>query len=273
MSGGRATVVGRAIAIGPNDDIYIGGHYSNGAPDLNNDGTPDAPPAAPVAPATTVTPQSDLNGVYARFDSAGEMIWARAVSGPAVQAVGSLAVSGNGDLLVLGGLTASADLDGDGASDLEFSSMEDRRAENYADGNSFLVRIAPDGKRIWARRYAAMATHVTADATRIVLSGSYTGPLDLNDDGVLERDADPDPQVEGFSAILDGDGLLRHVFTMGGPDGDVANAAGFSPDGKTLYVTGYTKLGADFDADGVIETASACHQLGDLYLASYAVPE
>jgi hypothetical protein len=272
-SGGPATVVGRAIAIGPGDEIYIGAHYGNGAPDLNGDGTPDVPAAATVDRAAAVTPQSDFNGFYARFDSSGEMVWVRAISGPASQAVGSLAVAGNGDVLVLGGFTDSADLDGDGTADLEFASMEDRIAEDYAEGNSFLLRIDPDGARIWARRYAAMAAHVVADATRIVVSGSYSGALDLDDDGVLERGDDEDPQTEGFAAILDGDGRLRHVFTIVGPDGDVANAAGFSPDGGTLYVTGYTKLGADFDGDGVIEAASACHQLGDLYLASYAVPD
>jgi hypothetical protein len=30
--------------------------------------------------------------------------------------------------------------------------------------------------------------------------------LDLDDDGVIERDDDEDPQTEGFAAILDGDG-------------------------------------------------------------------
>lgn len=272
-SDGPAAVVGRAIAIGPDDEIIIGGHYSNGAPDLNGDGAPDVPATATVAPGAAVTPQSDLNGFYARFDTSGAMLWARAITGPAVQAVGSLAVAGGGDVLVLGAFTDSADLDGDGTSDLEFATMVDRTAENFADGNSFLLRVDPDGGLIWARRYAAMAAHVAADATRIVVSGSYSGALDLDDDGVIEREADDDPQTEGFAAILDGDGGLRQVFTIVGPDGDVANAAGFSPDGSALYVTGYTKLGADFDGDGEIEAASACHQLGDLYLAKYAIPE
>ena len=271
-SGGSAAVVGRAIAIGPGDEITIGGHYSGGAADLNGDGTLDVP-ATTVAPGATITPQSDLNGFYARFDASGEMLWAKAITGPAVQAVGSLAVAGDGDVLVLGGMTDSADLDGDGSSDLDFVSMQDRTAEDFADGNSFLLRIDSQGTLIWARRYAAMAIHVAADATRIVMSGNYSGALDLDDDGVIERESDDDPQTEGFAAILDGEGGLRQVFTIVGPDGDVANAAGFSSDGNALYVTGYTKLGADFDGDGEIEAASACHQIGDLYLARYAIQE
>jgi hypothetical protein len=269
-SAGPGTARGQAIAAGPRGDIYIGGHYRNGTIDLDGDGKPDGPLAAP---SETVTPESDLNGYFARFDASGSMIWARSVSGPAVQVVGSLVIAGNGDLLVLGGYTDSADFDADGVPDLEFLSMADRKWEHHADANTFLLRVTPEGERRWARRYTAAATHAAADATRIVLSGSYNGPLDLEGDGMLERDADPDPQREGFAAILDGEGRVRHVFTIVGEDSDVANAAGFSPDGKRLYVTGYTKLGADYDGDGVIENASACHQLGDLFLAVYDVED
>lgn len=268
-----AAVRGSAIAVGPNDEIYVAGHYSNGAADLDGDGSPDVVAATLRDASAAITPQDDLNGFYARFEASGEMVWARAVSGPAVQGVGSLAIAGNGDLLVLGGFTGSADLDGDGAHDLELRSMGDRTAKHYADANSFLLRVTPGGKRIWARRFEASALHVAADESRIVLSGFYNGPLDFDGDGTPERAADEDPRQEGFAAVLDGEGRVRHVFTIVGGDADVANAAGFSPDGRKLYVTGYTRLGADFDADGAIETASACHQLGDLFLASYAVED
>jgi hypothetical protein len=90
---------------------------------------------------------------------------------------------------------------------------------------------------------------------------------------VPERDADPDPLLEGFAAILDGQGDIRHVFTIVGDDSDVANAAGFTPYGKGLYGTGYTTLGADYDGDGVIESASARHQLGDVFLAADVSPD
>lgn len=268
-----AAVHGSAIAVGPNDEIYVAGHYSNGAADLDGDGSPDVVAATRRDASAAITPQDDLNGFYARFEASGEMVWAKEVSGPAVQGVSSLAMAGNGDLLVLGGFTGSADLDGDGAHDLELRSLGDRQAKHHADANSFLLRVTPDGKRVWARRFEASALHVAADASRIVLSGFYNGPLDLDGDGTPERAADEDPRQEGFAAVLDGEGRVLHVFTIVGGDADVANAAGFSHDGKKLYVTGYTRLGADFDADGAIETASACHQLGDLFLASYTVED
>jgi hypothetical protein len=268
VSAGEADATGLALATGPGDELYVGGFYRNGRIDLDADGEFDGPVAGG---STNVTPQSDLNAFYARFDTDGSMQWARFVSGPAVQIIATLAVAGNGDLIVGGGMTDSADLDGDGVPDIEFKSMGESKWEHHADGNTFLLRVNPQGERIWVRRYMAAAAHVTAQGGRIVISGSYNGVLDIDDDGVAERQADPDDELEGFIAILDAEGVVQQVFTVVGGDSDVVAATGFSPDGKKLYATGYTKLGADFDGDGKVESASLCHQLGDVYLATYAL--
>lgn len=270
---GEGAALGRSIVAGHQGEIYIGGHYGDGSFDLDGDGTPDGPPTAKPTDAAANTPQADFNSFIARLDSSGAVTWAQFVSGPAMQTVGSLAIGGNGDLLVLGGYNDSTDVDGDGAADLEFRSMGDRKWKHHPDANAFLLRIAPDGKQRWVRRFTAAVAHVSADATRIVVSGSYTGPLDFDDDGTPERYADNDEWLEGFAAILDYQGILKHVFTVVGGDSDVVSAAGFTPDGKKLYITGYTKLGADFSGDNIIESASACHQLGDVYLALYDVEE
>ena len=41
--GEDASAKGMAVVTGPNDEIYIGGWYRNGAPDLDDDGEPDLP--------------------------------------------------------------------------------------------------------------------------------------------------------------------------------------------------------------------------------------
>lgn len=270
LSGGADTARGLGLAIGPKDEVYVSGFYHGGRLDLDGDGVPDAPVAGG---AGVVNPQTDLNGYFARFDTTGEMQWIRIASGPAVQIIGSLAIAGNGDLIVSGGYTDHLDLDGDGVTDLEFTTLGDSRWKHDADGNTFLLKVTSSGERIWARRYLAAGAHVTADATRIVLSGSYDGPLDLDGDGVIEREADDDSERESFIAILDGEGALIQVFTIVGGDSDVVSASAFSPDGTRLYATGYNKLGADFDGDGRVESASLCHQLGDLFVAVYDVED
>lgn len=259
-SAGGAVEDGRAIMIGPHDEIYVAGFFRAGTLDLDADGEPNG----------SVASERSTHGYFARFDSAGKMLWERVISGADWQGVLSLAVTGNGDLLIHGGYNGPIDLDGDGTADVEFKSLGDSLPANLADMNAFLARFSTDGKLIWARRYTT-GGHIAADATRIVMSGMYSGPLDLDGDGEPERAGDNDEEYEGFSAILDGHGEIQHVFTIVGGDSDVAHAAGFTPDGEHLYVTGYTKLGADFNDDGQIESASQCHQLGDVFLAMYDV--
>ena len=259
-SSGSGAEDGRTIAVGAEGEVYVGGFFRAGGFELQGHDL-SGPEAG----------ESNSNGFLACLVSSGNPEWVQVVSGAEQQIVWSLAIAGNGDLLVLGGHNVPVELECDGQHDLEFGSMADRLGKHQQDFNAFLERLTPEGERLWARRYTAAVNHVAADESRIVLSGSYSGPLDLDDDGRPERQADPDEQVEGFAVVLDGEGEVRHVFTVVGEDSDVVRAAGFTPDGKQLYITGYTKLGADFDNDGEIEFGSKCHQLGDVYVAMYDV--
>lgn len=260
---GIAREMGRALMVGPDGAVYLNGIYLGGELDIDGDGESDGP-----APA-----DGGIGAFLARFDTDGALQWSKVFSGPSLLVTGPMAIAGNGDLLVLGAHSGPADLDEDGTADIEFRPLGDRRLERDPDVNSFLARYRPDGELVWTRRYAATVNHVSTHKNRIVMSGSYTGPFDLDDDGVLERGDDNDDWAEGFAAILDDEGMLRHVFTVAGADGDEIRAAAFTPDGRQLYTTGYVRLSADFDGDGEPEGASACHQLGDAFLARYDVPE
>jgi DNA-binding beta-propeller fold protein YncE len=268
---GTARTMGWFASVGRKGELYVGGHYMAGTLDIDGDGQDDVPVAA-VEPAGA-PPLPDMNGFFARFDPSGDMAWSRSISGPRIQTVGGLAVAGDGDLLVLGAYTDSADLDADGDADIEFESIAGRVWEHYLDANGLLMRLSPAGALRWARRYAASVNSVTSDGSRIVVTGTYTGALDFDDDGEIEREADQDEYHEGVIAILDANGDLLHTFTIVGEDSDAPNAAAFSTDGERLYVTGYTKLGADFSGDGAIESESLCHQLGDVFLAVYDVED
>ena len=253
-SAGQGGVFGRAIALGPQSDTFVAGFYRTGDVDLDNDGRTDLP-AAP----------EDGDSFLARFNADGALSWTRSVSGPDAQSISALAFAGNGDLLVTGTLEGSVDFDGDGTPDA-----------NVGTGgrNIFLARFTVDGELVWVRTFAARnAWHVAADEERIVLSGLYKGPLDLDGNGEQDGEADPDGKSEGFVAILDNDGGLQHVFTIVGPGHDQARAAGFSPDGEALFVTGFVRLTADFDSDGIVEQGVRCDGLGDIFFARYDVKE
>lgn len=270
-SRGQGAARGLGITIGPDGSIYLAGFYHHGAVDLDGDGKTDLVEPGTTQSAQPVTPQTDLDGYYARFTPQGDLIWTRTVSGLQFQIPGSLARTGNGDLLVLGAFSASADLNGDGELDLEFESMGERRWKHSPDANTFLLRVSPGGELLWSRCYQGAGARVVCSGERIVMTGQYQGALDLNGDGTPERDADPDAERESFVAILGGDGRILQTITIVGDNSDIASAAAFSADLQKLYVTGYTKLGADFDGDGKVEFASACHQIGDYFLARYEI--
>lgn len=268
-AGGDGVVRLSTIVADTDGAIYVGGAYLAGALDLDADGTPDGPAAivnrAPAGPADV-----DMNAFYAALDMSGDVVWIRSVSGPGVQVVGAFAVADNGDLVILGSYLDDADFDNDGRTDLEWRSLGSEQVWKHGqDASSFLLRTSPDGERRWVRRYAAGGMHVAAFSDRLLLGGTYTGVLDLDEDGKPESPADPDEWQEGFVAVLDNTGDIQQVFTVVGGDSDAVLAVGATSNGTRLYATGYTKLGADFDADGSIESASLCHQLGDVFLALY----
>lgn len=271
-SRGDASARGMAVTTGPNDEIYIAGWYRNGAPDIDGDGEPDLPISEVTSPDVVALEDPgkyEYNAFYARLDNDGVPLWINGVSGSTIQTVASLAIAANGDLLVLGGFAAPPDFDADGVADLEFRSMADRVWKYDADANTFLMQVTPNGERVWAKSYTAPARHVAASGTRIVLSGAYSSVLDVDDDGIAERESDGDEEREGFALILDTTGEVQQVLTVVGDHHDIVNAAGFSPDGNALYLTGYTSLGADFDGDDKIEAESMCHKAGEVYLAVY----
>jgi hypothetical protein len=250
VSAGPGDAFGGAIAVSPQGDVFVAGPYSQGNVDLNDDGDPDLPPAA-----------DNYDAFIARFDAGGTLIWAKAISGPEFESITALAVAGNGDLLLTGEGGGLADFDSDGLPDIN----EKDRARSI-----FLARYNGAGEFVWVRTFAVQVSwHLSTNEEHILLSGAYAGPLDLDDDGTSDGRAYGDGKTEGFVAILADDGTVRQVLTIVGPDDDQARAAGFSPDSKALYLTGFIRQTADFDGDGAADAGAAESAIGEFFFARY----
>ena len=70
-------------------------------------------------------------------------------------------------------------------------------------------------------------------------------------------------------AILDNDGVIRQVLAITGPGHDQPRGVAFAPDGRSLSLTGFVRLTADFDGDGVPEGGVRCDNDGDIVWARY----
>jgi hypothetical protein len=235
------------LTVGAGGEIFVTGAYHGSGLDLDGDGRPDLPAKA-----------EGQQGFLARYDAAGHLAWARAPGGTLF---GHLAFAPNGDLLVLGAVGRSTDLDGDGHADVTVKT---------AGQHLFLARYTPAGDLRWARGFAAgIPVFVAAGGAHIALGGLYKGPLDLDGDGSIDARADPDGNAEGMLAILLDDGRLEEVWGVVGISYDQVRAVGFSPDAATIYTTGFVQRTADFDGDGVEEGNIKCDSYGDLFVARY----
>lgn len=251
-----ADITGPAIAVTPEGTVHVAGHYKGADVDLDGDGTVDLPP-----PGGAGAP------FIARFDSAGQLTSSFALLGPGNIRVGKLAHAANGDLLASGYAEGPIDLDGDGDVDVP--------AGAGGKAMPFVARFDSEGALVWVRPLPQAGRlsilQMASSPSHIALGGLYQAVLDLDDDGQPDAPADADGESEGLVVILDNQGSIHQVLTITGPGADQARSVAFSPDGRTVSLTGFVRLTADFDADGVPEGEVRCDHYGDLIWARYVL--
>lgn len=248
-------VMAGALDVSSRGEVSVAAHYLGADVDLDGDARPDLPAAG-----------RDGATLLARFDSAGRLLSAAAVRQPGNGRIDALAIAGNGDLLVGGWSQGSVDLDRDGGPDVRVRPGK---------RTSYVARLGENGQLRWLRTVEAdQRATVTAIATRagrIAISGLYRGAIDFDGDGRVDGAADPDGKSEGFVAILDDSGAMERFFAINGPGADQARGVDFSRDGRSLLMTGFVRLTADFDGDGQPEGAVRCDARGDIVWARYGL--
>jgi hypothetical protein len=154
----------------------------------------------------------------ARFDEAGEVVWALRFGGAGDDAAFDVALDGDGSALVAGAFSATLDL----AEPVE-----------REDETGFAARIGPAGAVEWVRAFGGPGTSralqvVIDDDGNVISGGSYRDGVDLGG-GELPSDTD-DGFVTGLSA---GDG--SHLFSR-----RIArfNFGGLARRGSELFVAG-----------------------------------
>lgn len=244
-----------AVAATAAGTVHVSARYDGSGVDLDGNGTMDLP-----APGGT--------GAFfiAAFDSAGVLVKALAVRDAGSSRIVGLSHTADGDLLAIGLAAASIDLDGNDSVDV--TGTESRKTP-------FVARFDGAGHLTWVRSLQTSGRlsplHVAASSRYIAVSGLYEGPLDLDYPGSTPVVAGQDGDNEGIVIILDYQGSVHQVLTITGPAADQAKSAVFSLDGRNLSVTGFVRLTADFDGDGVPEGAVRCDHRGDIFWARYTL--
>ena len=232
-----------------------------------------------------VVARGATEGLLVRYDAEGDALWARAIGGERLDSLADVSVDAAGHVYVTGRIQDAVDLDADGRVGLPAPGVEGAPFVAHFDPggrlNSAIALLGAGDSRIGNLAHAANGD--------LVASGYTQGSVDLNGDGqadVVSIDNRATPFVARFDrkgtllwvrafsqkervAILDNDGAIRQVLAVTGPGHDQPRGVAFAPDGQSLSLTGFVRLTADFDGDGVPEGGVRCDNDGDIVWARY----
>jgi outer membrane protein assembly factor BamB len=184
------------------------------------------------------------DGLIARYDAAGNLLWGRSFGGPsAFVTVKAAGIDGAGNLIVAG--TYTGDIDFGGGAGLTYQAFTT---------NMFLVKFDTNGDHLWSRRLTGglvEITGVTGDAAGYTVVAGYHGsafdfgggPLDADLYDVFVARYDP-TGTHVWSRSFGDPGTYQYAF-------DVAtDAAG------NVFITGHFNSAVDFGGGDLISAGS-----------------
>jgi len=204
----------------------------------------------------TTTDKADI--LVARFDAAGNAVWAKAFGAMNVAHGEKIAVAADGRVVVAGE-------DFQGGAGFEYGGSEGNLGMGW---NVFVLSLDSDGNKLWAKTYGAHGDESSQglaldDQGNIIFTGQCNGTPDVDfGDGPVMFIGDKDL----FVVRLDADGNYLWAKILGTPDA-VSSAAGVAVNGSgDIYVTGLFE-GATLDLGGEnVSTAGG----SDIFVARYA---
>lgn len=186
----------------------------------------------PGAGTVTLTPASSglTNAYFAKYASAGTLVWGKQIEGTSNKEINKIAVDGNNDIVVAGYFYSTMDLD-PGAGTSNFTSLG-------GSADLFLAKYDANGIYKWGRTFGSSTgseTSInikTASSNTIFLAGTFSGIMDI-DAGTGTTNLTPVGNQDIFMACYDVDGAFKYASNIGSADYEEI---------KTLSIYGNTKL-------------------------------
>lgn len=227
---GSDNEAGTAIALDPWGNVLTAGTYK---------GTTDFDPG----PGTlNLTNPGTFSAYVAKLTPAGNLIWARGITGTLEQQPNALAADTAGGVLTVGSFTGTTDFDpGAGL----------QNKTSAGSGDIFVQRLDSAGAFTWvtaigaAGQDAAHSIHVNTDGSSYVCGEFRLAP-----------DFDPGPGslaltsaggADAFMVYLKSNGGLNDAYRIGGTADDVATSLRVAPLSSSIYLAGYFGTNVDFD--------------------------
>jgi hypothetical protein len=133
----------------------VGGRFHGNNIDIDGDGNND------------FTSNGSVDGYAAKFDSNGNLVWAKQLGGSGSDIAYSITTDSSGNVLVGGSFAGNIDIDGDGNNDFTSNGSDD----------GYAAKFDSNGNLVWAKQIGGSsndrAYSITTDSSGNVLVGVF----------------------------------------------------------------------------------------------------
>lgn len=247
--GGPGADHGYSVAVAPNGDSIVTGLI----------GAPSASPA--VFGATTLTPVGSESAFLARYDSSGNLIFAKLAGDLGASGGNVVSIDRDGNILMVGSFSGYANFGPTHLTPVPGSS-----------GGGFVAKFDPQGNPLWATLAGSShyngggVTAITSDAQgNVFVTGVGWGAIEVAGHPVTTSRGLSD----GFVAKLTPGGEFVWAGSVGSSGYDFASSPAIAPNGDVVitgYIDAYGGGGTQAFLDGATISSAGG---GDIFVARY----
>jgi hypothetical protein len=203
----------------------------------------------------SITANGDYDGFIAKYDPAGNILWAESFGGVGPENGAAVTIAENGDIVVAGAFTLSA-------------SFGNITLTSQGQSDIFLARYDQQGNVLWARRYGGAGSDYPKDInTRegaIHVTGAFQSTANFDQNAITSLG-----HYDAFVAKFDGDG--NNIWCQrGGSNNSLIVEAGNSITTNTagiIYICGTSGGTSTFGTHSFTSTAGGDYS--DAFAAAY----
>ena len=215
-AGGLGDERGTSIAVDTSGNVYVTGYFNSSSITFDT---------------ITLGSTAGIEMFIAKYNSTGNVVWAKKAGGSSADYANSISVDANGRSLVTGYFKSSS---------ISFGSTTLLNPNSMTGGyNYFIAKYDTLGNPLWAK--SAVGSLIAGNSIKtnnqgnIFVTGAFTGNVTID---TISKTSNGSKDI--FTAKYDTSGNVIWVKTFGGSNEDISNAISTDASGNS-YITGYFK--------------------------------